>query len=155
MDKNMPKYFTYRYAIDQINKAIEAGFFLEAITIEESILVDRLYRFCRDNGLTKPASLATLGSVETFIKRLAIKVQQVENIDFLDELDRFRQKRNTCLHQVAKSEPGEATMPFEEFLNLARDTALEGKALTRKVGNWSKRYKRKISKNSETPPNNQ
>ena len=98
MNKNMPKYFTYRHAIDQIAKAIEFGFYLEAITIEESILVDRLYRFCQDHGMTKAASQATLGTVETFIMKLPIEIQQAEQIDFLDELDRFRQNRNTCLH---------------------------------------------------------
>lgn len=149
MLKNMPKYYTYRYAIDQINKAIDAGFFLEAITIEESIIVDRLYRFCWDNGLTKSASQATLGTVETFIKRIPDEIQRVEQIDFLEELDRFRQNRNTCLHQIAKSDPGEPTMPFEEFINLARSTAIEGKALMKKISNWSRRYKRKVTRNND------
>lgn len=150
MDKNMPKYFTYRFAIDQINKAIDAGFFLEAITIEESIIVDRLYRFCKDNGLTKSASLATLGTVETFLKKLPADIQQIEQIDFLEELDSFRQKRNTCLHQIAKSDPGETTMPFDEFIDLAGSTAIEGRALMKKISNWAKRYKRKIASNSDT-----
>ena len=152
MNKNMPKYFTYRYAIDQINKAIDAGFFLEAITIEESILVDRLYRFCRDNKMKKMAEKATLGDTIQCIKKISDEVQQAEKIDFLDELDCFREKRNTCLHQIAKSEPGEPTMPFEEFLNLARKTALDGRELTQKVGNWSKRYNRKITCNPKPPP---
>ncbi len=148
MLKNMPKYFTYRFAIDQINKAIDAGFFLEAITIEESIIVDRLYRFCKDNGLTKSASLATLGTVETFLKKLPADIQQIEQIDFLEELDSFRQKRNTCLHQIAKSDPGEPTMPFDEFIDLAGSTAIEGRVLMKKISNWAKRYKRKIASNS-------
>ena len=114
--------------------------------------MDRLYRFCRDNGLTKSASQSTFGTVETFLKRLPDDILQAEKIDFLDELDLFRQNRNTCLHQIAKSEPGEATMPFEDFQNLARETALDGKALTKKVGNWSKTYKRKISATNEIPP---
>ncbi len=149
MLKNMPKYYTYRYAIDQINKAIDAGFFLEAITIEESIIVDRLYRFCWDNGLTKLASEATLGTVETFIKRIPDEIQRAEQIDFLDELGRFRQNRNTCLHQIAKSEPGEPTMPFEDFIDRARSTATEGRVLMKKISNWAKRYKRKVTRNND------
>ena len=154
MEKNMPKYFTYRFANEQIMDAIEAGFYLEAITIEESIIVDRLFRFCKDNGLTRSASQVTLGTVETFLKRLPDHIQQAEKIDFLDELNNFRENRNICLHQIAKSEPGEATIAFEDFQILARETALEGKDLTKKVGNWSKWYKRKSSKNIVLPTNN-
>lgn len=149
MDKNMPKYFTYRYSNEQIKKAIEAGFYLEAITIEESIIVDRLFRFCKDNGLSKPASQATLGTVETFIRKLPSEIRQNEQIDFLDHLDHFWQNRNKCLHQIAKSEPGEPTMPFEEFEELARATAISGNALMKKVSIWAKRYKRKIAKNED------
>lgn len=45
MEKNIQKYDSYKYAYDQIRAAINARFYLEAITIEESILADRLYRF--------------------------------------------------------------------------------------------------------------
>jgi hypothetical protein len=150
---NMPKYFTYRYSIDQIKNAIDSGFYLEAITIEESIIVDRLFRFCKDNGLSKPVSQATLGTVEMFLRKLPSETQQNEQIDFLEDLDLFRQNRNQCLHQIAKSEPGDPTMPFEEFEELARTTAISGVALMKKVSNWAKKYKRKITKNGGNPSN--
>jgi len=143
MNKNMPKYFTYRYANEQIAKAIDAGFFLEAITIEESIMVDRLYRFCKDNGLTRSASQATLGTVQKFIEKLPLEVQKAEQIDFLEDLDQFRCSRNMCLHQIAKSEPGEATIHFEDFEELARTTATDGLLLIKKISNWARRYKRR------------
>lgn len=147
MVKNMSKYFTYRYANEQLKKAIVAGFYLEAITIEESIIVDRLFRFCKDNGLKISASQATLGTIKTCIEKLPIESQEIWQIDFYDELNQFRQNRNTCLHQIAKSEPGEPTLSLKEFEGLARGTAMNGRVLMVKICNWAKRYNRKMELN--------
>jgi len=141
MDKNMPKYKSYRNAYDQIKLAIDAGFFLEAITIEESILTDRLFRFCKDHGMKKPIDRATLGDVLRVLQGLPAETQDFENIDFLPSLIEFWDNRNICLHQIVKSGPGEPTIDFVEIIDRARITAISGKALTKKVSNWAQRYK--------------
>jgi hypothetical protein len=47
MEKNMMKYNSYRKGMDKVNEGIAKGFYLEAITIEESILTDRMLLFYR------------------------------------------------------------------------------------------------------------
>jgi len=38
-------------------------------------------------------------------------------------------------HQVAKSDPGTASIKFEEITSLDEDTGIKGKALTKRLGN--------------------
>ncbi|MHC1740625.1 MAG: hypothetical protein AB9897_05885 [Anaerolineaceae bacterium] len=140
MDKNIQKYESYKNAYDQIKAAIGAGFYLEAITIEESILADRLYRFCKDRGYSRRAERATLGNEKRYLEGLSVDIQQSEEIDFLVELDLFWTNRNKCLHQIVKSEPGEPTIDVNTFKELARQTASDGLVLVKKVNSWVKRY---------------
>jgi hypothetical protein len=47
-DSNPTKYFSYKEAWGRISRAIGHGFFFEAVTIEESIMCDRLISYlCR------------------------------------------------------------------------------------------------------------
>ncbi len=142
MEKNYQKYQTYKSAMEKINAAIEAGFFLEAITIEESILTDRLLRFCKNNRYSKSHDKATLGNELFFIRKKLIEQLDELGFNFLDDLDQFWSGRNICLHQIAKSEPGTPTQDFEEITKLAEKTAVQGKVLAGKVGKWAKNYKK-------------
>jgi hypothetical protein len=146
VEKNLQKYNTYKNAFEQIDAAINAGFFLEAITIEESILTDRLYRFCRDNGYTRRVERATLGDELRFITSHPIEFLQSENVDYLPEAAQFWTTRNTCLHQIAKSEPDTPTLDYEELSKLAKETAIEGKSLVKKVSLWAQKNKAKVLK---------
>jgi hypothetical protein len=47
-ENNAAKYFSYREAWGRIKRAIGHGFYLEAVTLEESIMSDRLISYlCR------------------------------------------------------------------------------------------------------------
>lgn len=128
--------------MEQINAAIEAGFFLEAITIEESIITDRLYRFCKNHGYKKSFNDSTLGQELGFIRDK--KLDQLEDLPFqyLDESKQFKDNRNFCLHQIAKSEPGTPTQDYADFMSLAEKTIKEGKKLANKVSKWAAKYKK-------------
>jgi hypothetical protein len=141
MEKNYSKYSSYRSAMEQINAAISSGFFLEAITIEESILTDRLLRFCRDQGFTGSADRITLGRELPFIRN-NIQLMSEYGFTYYEELNLFWMNRNKCLHQIAKSEPGESTQDFAEMYILAEQTAKIGKLLVKEIGNWAARYKK-------------
>jgi hypothetical protein len=147
MEKNYQKYQTYKSSMEQINAAIEAGFFLEAITIEESILTDRLFRFCKNHGYKKSFNDSTLGQELGFIRDK--KLDQIEELSFrfLNELKKFKDDRNFCLHQIAKSEPGTPTQDYAETMRLAKKTAKDGKQLVNKVSKWATKYK-KMTENS-------
>lgn len=92
----------YKQAIAQFNQAIEAGFYLEAITICESLIADRLESRCAELG--KPIAFKPLGDL---IKR----IKQIETDDLIrnvvvGDLDNWRLKRNTALHEIVKFEKG-------------------------------------------------
>ena len=141
-NKNILKYLSYKYAHEQIKRAIENGFFLEAITIEESIINDRLYPLYRKfskNNMT--LDRLTIGVITNMLKQMSVEDLSNLQIAFLNELDDFREKRNTCLHQIAKSEPGTAPMDISEFIKLSKTTAMAGKKLTGKISTWAEKYK--------------
>ena len=56
-DGNGPKYFSYREAWGRINKAQAYGFYLEAVTLHESIIADRLISFLVYAGAITDAKL--------------------------------------------------------------------------------------------------
>ena len=63
--RNVGKYNAYKYAFGMIKEAIESGFYFQAITIEESILCDRLLSVLligKDVLRKDKLSNATLGS---------------------------------------------------------------------------------------------
>ena len=60
--KNYPKYYSYRLAFKMIDDALKFGCPLQAITIEESILTDRLSSTL-NVGILKGKPYETLGSV--------------------------------------------------------------------------------------------
>ena len=106
-------------AYEQIDAAIVAGFFLEAITIEESIMIDRLFRFCRDNGLRQSWDRATLGSEIQLINEKIVGKNKVIDLNFNGNLEEFWGNRNKYPHQIVKSELGTSTQDFHEMIALA------------------------------------
>jgi len=91
----------YREAYGRISKAIHDKYFLEAITLTESLLTDRL-----ESRMTfllrKDFSFKTLG-------KLIQEIQKSENDVQLRELvaggvESWREKRNNALHEMAKME---------------------------------------------------
>ena len=145
-EKNMAKYAAYSSAIERINSALISGFFLEAITIEESILTDRLFRFCRDMGFRGSLERVTLGGEITFLKGKPEKCLKFDLI-FIDDLEMFWKNRCKCLHQIAKSEPGTAPENVEDMLKLASTTAQLGKVLIKKASNWAVKYQKSNKEN--------
>jgi hypothetical protein len=142
--KNYPKYYSYKFAYGQINRALESEFFLEAITIEESILADRLLGVLRNQGFAQPVNKTTLGGLIKFIrdnKEDVIKLVPDKPFTYLNSLESFWTGRNTCIHQIAKAEPGEKPIGIMEFLTIAQMTAQTGKKLCRDISSWSKAYK--------------
>jgi hypothetical protein len=144
VEKNYQKYLTYKNAFEQINAAIKAGFYLEAITIEESMLTDRLFRFCRDHGYKRTFDRATLGNELDYLRDKLLDQLMAYEFTYLDDLYKFWNDRNTCLHQIAKSEPGTPTMDYDEFMGCANLIATNGKSLVNKVGGWSKKYRKSV-----------
>jgi hypothetical protein len=126
-----------------MKKAIEGKFYLEAITIQESIITDRLLNFVIRKDLLN-ISDNELHRSEVYLNNL-IKISKSYFDDgaILSELNEFRLSRNKCIHAMVKSFPGNPTQKVSEFQKLAKETSLSGKVLTRKVDAWHIRMKKK------------
>jgi hypothetical protein len=136
-EKNYTKYYSYKIAFDRISDSIKSGFFLEAIAIEESILCDRLFPFARLGGIKKPIEKSTLGPIINAIKSREDEIALPQ--DFLDKISRWGDSRNTCLHQIVKSNTGEPTIEIKKFLENAKNTAEEGLFLAKEIIKLSKK----------------
>ena len=62
--------------------------------------------------------------------------------DVRDRLDEWRMDRNEIVHKLVRSDPGEPTLPVDEFLEKAKQCCETGEDLSKQVVNWNKREKR-------------
>ncbi|WP_353085078.1 hypothetical protein [Flavobacterium sp.] len=125
-----------------MKKAIEGKFYLEAITIQESIITDRLLSFVIRKEILV-VSNENFHSQNVSLNNLS-KLSRVhfEDETLFNEIDEFRLSRNKCIHAMVKSFPGNPTQKVSEFQKLSRETSLIGRVLTRKVDAWHTRMKK-------------
>lgn len=134
---NFRKYSAYVYAFDRLTEAIERGFYLEAVALEEGIISDRLSSACERAGVLpkKPTLMTVIDAARELAPPLIC----------IDELQRWREDRNRVLHGVVKTSAKSPLLPPPEFIELSERTALNGVRLARLVSNWEKRVRRKRS----------
>lgn len=123
------RYNLYKQAYEQINNAMKQGFYLEAITLIESLVSDRL-----ESRLTylkrSDFSFKTLG---TLIKT----INQIETDILLKNLvshglNVWRDSRNKALHEMIKLEDGEETTWDQRKISLL-SVAEEGLSTLRSI----------------------
>lgn len=139
---------SYREAWARIKQAQQQQFFLEAVTLEESIITDRLICYLVVTGTIKPAcelhKYPNFGQLIKLWKLLhahpiSIRVRGIEFEDLQTSVDFWRQRRNKIVHGMVKSHPGSATDDIVNFLEFAKATATEGELLARAVTAWVKK----------------
>ena len=122
----MERYRTYTDVIARYNKAIKAEFYLEAITLMESIIADRLESYLIRKTGNKALAFKTL---EKLIRGLK------NNNDVLmpiSDIEDWKNSRNMFLHEMAKIEDGK----YEDFQTKyydAKQCAEDGMKLFRMV----------------------
>lgn len=143
---NIAKHLSYKEAWSRIKKAQEQGFYLEAVTLQESIITDRLISYLVGVGAIERA--VELHKYPNFGKLIdKWKIQNPKPIDIQDYRDlqtavcEWRKRRNNVVHGMVKSHPGTATDSVIDFLEEAKLTAEQGKRLARAVGYWVKKMK--------------
>ena len=137
MAGNMEKYDSYTLAYDRIAKAMEQGFPLEAIAIEESIIADRLVSYLVFRNVTNPP-------IDNFGNLISLAKDKSDSSDapFFEQVRTWKNGRNSMLHGIVKSMPGTApATKAEDFIAEARRLAEEGLKLTRIVQNWQRKQK--------------
>ena len=129
----------YREAFSRISNAIRDGYFLEAITLTESLLADRLES--RATFLLKcEFSFKTL---EKLIDKLETEEPDKDLCKLIkDNVAAWKVQRNTALHEIAKIEDGD-TRSWDERMVELKGTASLGLSILRKVNSQMSMLRRK------------
>jgi hypothetical protein len=132
---NVGKHTNYTWAIEQMAKAREQGFFLETIAIAESILSDRIWSYVQaTTGGPLDAHKVTLGSIINYGKAFEKASPELHK-----EVGAWAKTRNQLMHGIVKSPAGTPPMPLAEFQALAQKAAEEALPLVRAVDAWHKK----------------
>lgn len=120
------RYETYNKVISRYDNAIEAGFYLEAITLMESLIADRIESYyIWETAQQEKYSFKQLGWLITQLKASDTKMP-------ISELDAWWKLRNEALHELAKIDEFD-DLDFNAKYVKAKLCAEKGKPLFRKV----------------------
>jgi len=119
----------YKSAYSRIAESSKAGFHLEAITIIESLISDRL-----ESRLTfvlqRDFSFQHLGSLITKARQVETDPTLLSLIDL--DLDKWRKSRNKALHEMAKIADGD-TSSWQDRVNGLVPISEEGLKLLKTI----------------------
>lgn len=134
----LTRYQLYQKAWERITSASAAGYYLEAITLLESILTDRLES--RASYLTgQNEGYQNLGPL---IRTLKKHENVPEFRPIIEEIDAWREQRNEAVHEMVKFQPGEHPT-WEEKVKPLSQIVTEGKRVLRAFDALDKRERRK------------
>ena len=149
-DGNAMKYSSYREAWGRIRRAQGHGFYLEAVTLEESIIADRLISFLVCVGAVQPDARLERQSFGQLVQQwIALVPEPIKTKHFSDlrtAVDEWRKRRNKVVHGMVKSVPGTDHDDVLNFLEEAKLVALEGDALAQALSDWGKKVKPQLNK---------
>ena len=127
--KQTGRYLRYKLAFDRMDEALQEGWLLEAISLQESIITDRLISILEKKGeaVSRKQSLGRLiGLAKKVITGSGITVEG----DFFHELDQWRDARNECVHAFCKlDDHAYAENSAEIFSEKMWETAKKGREL--------------------------
>jgi hypothetical protein len=143
---NTQKYLSYTAAWERMDQAIQQGFFLEAVAIQESMIFDRLRSFLSFYEQDEIDNRVPLKKIvrrwQEAMNRM-LKEDQSFSFDSQLVLDALAwvDDRNAVIHTIVRSKPGEPTREITEFLIHAEQTAKSGKLIARAISDWFRRQK--------------
>jgi hypothetical protein len=130
-----------------ISRAIAHRFFLEAVTLEESIIADRLISQLSRFGALKAGRdlerLSFASLISAWKKAVPTPISDQFFPDLQSATDEWRKRRNYVVHGTVKSIPGSVHHDIGTFRQEAEKCATDGKRIAMCVCNWCEREKRK------------
>jgi hypothetical protein len=140
--KQVGRYLRYKLAFDRLDEALIEGWLLEAISLEESIITDRLISIVKSNGENASANQSLSTLIAQAKKVLTGSGASVEG-DIFYELDQWRQDRNECVHAFCKlDDHAYSNNSAEIFSDKMWETAKKGRELVDLVKHLSREAKR-------------
>lgn len=118
-------------ALERINIAIESGFYLEAITLQECLMSNCLYNYLQAKNV-----YANSLSFQKLIYFCKSKIESVPDIDLLNEIDGWRTRRNKSIHGFIESNSELLSKSQSNFDIFSKKTSLEGQVLCRRTCDW-------------------
>ncbi len=137
---NISKYQSYKAAWARIRDAINDSYYLEAITICESIISDRLLSFVNGESSKKLTTRSSFYDLTRAAEKL-LQENTGESSPQIDvgEIDDWRVLRNKTVHAFVKTLPGESTLEVREFQSMCETVAKQGSRLARSVCTWHRK----------------
>jgi hypothetical protein len=119
---NTAKYLAYREAWTRIKEAQKQCFYLEAITIEESIISDRLSSYFRNVLEIEKQPNTFKGMHDLWKKHHPEIIVSIDYTDLMQALDKWREERNKAIHDIVHSDT-HVDRSIENFLSNTKTVA--------------------------------
>lgn len=120
---------TYEYCISQYDKAIDCGFYIEAVAITESLIADRLEarRSFLFPDVKDKQKFSGIGKLKDDLENDLNGV-----VSTFGEIEKWMFKRGNAIHQIAKVEEGDFSGWEEKYASI-KETAESGFILFREI----------------------
>ena len=142
---NAKKYFAYKEAWSRINLSIKHGFYLEAVTIEESIISDKLITLVTTNSSIDIKKLNNITFFELIELARSIILESIvidSWYDLLLSIDSWRIERNTIIHNIVKEGRRGNSDSIIDFILNAQKSAIKGKLLAKSLSKYLRENKK-------------
>lgn len=127
--KQTGRYLRYKLAFDRLDEALIEGWLLEAISLEESIITDRLLSIIV-SVVDAASSRQSLSNLIAQAKKAMTGSGELVEGDIFNELDQWRDARNECVHGLCKlDDHAYADNSAEIFSEKMWETAKKGREL--------------------------
>ncbi|MBD2020474.1 hypothetical protein H6F43_09770 [Leptolyngbya sp. FACHB-36] len=136
-DVSQERYELYKAAFEWIAKSISEGFYLEAISLEESLITDRLESYLTWLSRTE-FSFMTLGQVQKAVEKHETDTSLRSLV--LNDLDQWRQARNKAAHEMVKIEDGKQ-INWGDRVKINQEVAEAGLELVRKIDQQTRKLR--------------
>jgi hypothetical protein len=124
----------HRQANGSLSAAIDNGFWIEAISIAESLMSDRIESYFQKNHERR--RITTLGSWSYELMKSDCLAKK--DVELFKRVHAWAKKRNLATHELVKVSEGHMGA-WEERVAECKRVAMEGKRLSAEVNNWSRR----------------
>jgi hypothetical protein len=141
MAKQIGRYLRYKLAFERLDEALEEGWLLEAISLEESIITDRLISALVCHGV-EVSPKQSLNNLISQARATFSEIGDQNERSLFCELDHWRQARNECVHAFCKlDDHAYADNSAEIFGQKMWETAKKGRELVDLVKHLSRLVK--------------